>query len=63
MAAALSVPVYLWEEGFSTDEAQQLATEMGSRLPDRIDDRAAAVILQSFIDSHPPGLPLPKPVS
>ncbi len=63
LAAALNVPVYLWEEGFSTDEAQQLAAETGGRLPDRIDDRAAAVILQSFIDSHPPGLPLPKPVS
>src|SRR5260370_8249903 len=45
LAAALSVPIYLWEEGFSTDEAQQLATEIASRLPDLIDNRTTACFL------------------
>ncbi len=62
LAAAVNVPVYLWEEQFSSLEAERLAEEAGIRLSGRIDDRAAAVILQSFIDAHPPGTPLPKPV-
>ncbi len=62
LAAAVSVPVYLWDEQFSTFEAERLMEEAGSRTEGRIDDRAAAVILQSFIDAHPPGTPLPAPV-
>jgi putative Holliday junction resolvase len=62
LAAAVNVPVYLWEEQFSSLEAERLAEERGVRLSGRIDDHAAAVILQSFIDAHPPGTPLPQPV-
>lgn len=62
LAAAVNVPVYLWEEQFSSLEAERLAEEAGTRLSGWIDDRAAAVILQSFIDAHPPGTPLPKPL-
>jgi len=63
LAAAVPVPVYFWDERFSTSEVQQLAAETGSRTHDRIDDRAAAVILQSFIDAHPPGSTPPKIIS
>lgn len=59
LAAAVSVPVYLWNEQFSTQEAQQLLSEAGSQQSGRIDDRAAAVILQNFIDAHPVGTALP----
>lgn len=62
LAAAVSIPVYLWEEGFSSFEADQLALESGAPLTTRNDDRAAAVILQSFIDAHPPGSTLPPMV-
>jgi putative Holliday junction resolvase len=62
LASAVSVPVYLWDEQFSTFEAEQLAIEAGERLTGRVDDRAAAVILQSFINAHPPDTPLPEPI-
>ena len=62
LAAAVSVPVYLWEEQYSSFEAEQIAAEIGLDRAGRIDDRAAAVILQSFIDAHPAGIPLPAPV-
>lgn len=59
LAAAVKIPVYLWDEGFSSFEADQLALELGDSLTTRNDDRAAAVILQSFIDAHPAGSELP----
>lgn len=62
LAAAVSVPVYLWEEQYSSLEAERLAAEAELSPTDRIDDRAAAVILQSFIEAHPSGAALPKPV-
>ncbi len=66
LAAAVSIPVYLWDEQFSTFEAEQIGAELGvptdARNRGRIDDRAAAVILQSFINAHPPGTPLPPPI-
>ncbi|MBX3064522.1 MAG: Holliday junction resolvase RuvX [Anaerolineae bacterium] len=62
LAAAISVPLYLWEEQFSSIEAADLIAAQGSERPDRIDAHAAAVILQSFIDAHPLSVALPKPV-
>jgi putative Holliday junction resolvase len=62
LAAAVSKPIYLWDEQFSTNEAQQLAAKAGKYLSGRIDDWAAATILQSFIDAHPPGSVPPKPL-
>ncbi len=62
LAAAIKVPVYLWQEQFSSLEAQALSDEAGLRRGQRIDDRAAAVILQSFIDAHSEGTPLPPPI-
>ena len=62
LAKAVSVPVYLWPEQFSSFEAEHLAAEAGAKRAERIDDRAAAVILQSFIDAHRVDEPLPDPV-
>jgi putative Holliday junction resolvase len=42
-------PVVTWDETGSTEAALQLA---GTRAP--IDARAAAVILQEYLDAHPP---------
>lgn len=52
--AQTSLPVELWDESGSTQSAQATAVEMG--LPRRkraghLDDVAAAVILQSYLDS------------
>jgi putative Holliday junction resolvase len=50
LAAAVLVPVWLWNESFSSFEAEHLLA--GRRSRDRIDDAAAAVILQSFLDAR-----------
>jgi putative Holliday junction resolvase len=62
LAAAVSIPVYLWDEQFSTSQAEQLAAEAGKTGSGRLDDWAAAAILQSFIEAHPPGAILPNPI-
>jgi putative holliday junction resolvase len=63
LAAAISVPVYGWNESLSTFEAELMTDELGLERRTRIDDRAAAIILQRFIDAHPEGAELPAPVS
>lgn len=64
LAAALDVPVYLWNERYSTDEAIELLTEAGRPLPRQEDAVAAAVILQSFLDAlRDEGFPWPEPVA
>lgn len=62
LAAALALPVYLWDESYSSVEANELLTEIGAAQPDRIDGHAAAVILARFITAHPPGCALPPPL-
>ncbi len=59
LAAHVTPPIYLWEETFSTLEATRLLEEAGVKRRARVDDVAAAVILQSFIDAHPPGTDYP----
>ncbi len=62
LAKVVAIPIYLWPEQFSTFEAERLAAEAGAKSAARIDDRAAAVILQSFIDAHRAGEAIPNPV-
>mgnify|MGYP005848084807 CR=1 FL=1 len=54
LAAAGPLPVWLWDEQFSSSEAARLLDEGGQRRAPgaRIDDAAAAVILQSFLDAR-----------
>ncbi len=48
----LRVPVMLWEEQFSTVQAEQLIRETGRRVNRQtIDAAAAAVVLQSYLDA------------
>ncbi len=61
LAGRVAVPVYLWNETLSTDEARRIAAERGL-YPERVDDLAAAVILQTFLDEHPSGAVYPPPV-
>ncbi len=64
LAAAVSVPVYLWNERYSTQTAEELLAEAEHERPDRVDAVAAAVILQSFLDSlRDHGLDWPDPVA
>jgi putative holliday junction resolvase len=50
-----TIPVGLWDESFSTQTARQTRIEMGVRRNKRkghMDEVAAAVILQSYLDAH-----------
>jgi putative Holliday junction resolvase len=49
----LQVPVKLWDERLSTAQAERLIHEAGKRVSrERIDAAAAAVILQSYLDTQ-----------
>lgn len=64
LAAAIPVPVYLWNERHSSQEAADLLAEAGHSQPERVDAVAAAVILQSFLDAlRDEGVPWPEPVA
>ncbi len=59
MAEALreltDLPITFWDEGFSTQDARAIRLQMGGSRKKRsghLDDVAAAVILQSFLDSR-----------
>jgi len=50
-----SIPVVTWDESFSTKNAQRVRQQMGVSKKDRsghLDDLAAAIILQSYLDSQ-----------
>ena len=63
LAAAVRVPVYLWDERYSTQDAAELLREAGRPMPQRRDAVAAAVILQSFLEARREGLPWPEAVA
>ena len=50
------LPVILWNEQFSSEDAKALARQKRRKPTDPIDDLAARVILQSYIDSLHDGL-------
>jgi putative Holliday junction resolvase len=63
LAAAIPVPVYLWNERYTSQYAADILKETGQERPDRIDDVAAAVILQMFLDAQrDEGMAWPDPV-
>lgn len=54
LSALSSIPVELWDESSSTREARQVSIAMGAKKKNRsghMDDRAAVMILQSYLDS------------
>jgi putative holliday junction resolvase len=56
---ALNVPVVLWDEQLSSADAQELAQQQRRKQHARIDDLAARVILQSYINAAADGLAPP----
>jgi putative holliday junction resolvase len=49
------IPIKMWDESFSTQEARQARIEMGTTRRKRrghLDDLAASVILQSYLDTN-----------
>jgi putative holliday junction resolvase len=57
----VDVPIYFWDEGMSSADAEDELREMGKRIPDRIDNYAAAVILRQFLDAMRAGQSWPAP--
>lgn len=50
-----SLPVVLWDEAFSTQDARAARLAMGmprSRRAGHLDDLAATILLQSYLDAH-----------
>ncbi|MFC1960218.1 Holliday junction resolvase RuvX [Chloroflexota bacterium] len=58
LAAMVKIPIRLWDETLSSEEAERILHDAGQHR-ERIDDAAAAVILQSYLDSMREGLPQP----
>lgn len=56
LAEAITVPVVFWDERHSTVDAEQIVRSRegnrGRRQRVPVDDVAAAVVLQSYLDSH-----------
>ena len=51
-----NLPVELWDESFSTQKARAARIQMGvsrKRRSGHLDEIAATVILQSYLDAHP----------
>lgn len=59
LAKVVSVPIYLWDEGLSSEDALRFLQESEQSLPERVDAHAAAVILQSCLDALHDGHPEP----
>jgi putative Holliday junction resolvase len=50
------IPVEMWDESYSTKDAQRNRIILGEKRNPRnphLDSRAAAIILQSYLDAHP----------
>lgn len=61
LAAATSLPVILWDEQLSTSDARDLARQQRRKPDAPVDDLAARVILQSYIDAIHDNLVEPPP--
>ncbi len=58
------MPVYFYDERYSSQEAEELLAEADQERPDRVDAVAAAVILQNFLNAlRDTNIPWPDPVS
>ena len=58
---AVDLPVVLWDEQLSSADARELARSRKRKPRDPIDDLAARVILQSYLDAVRDGLAEPPP--
>lgn len=55
LRAQTSLPVVLWDEAFTTQDARAVRLAVGApraRRGGHLDDLAAAILLQSYLDAH-----------
>lgn len=57
------LPILLWDEQMSSHDAQEMSRRLKRRYDDPIDDLAARVILQSYLDAIRDGLTPPPDLS
>lgn len=58
LRSALTVPIQTWDERLTSVQAHRYLAEGGTRARDRrqkVDQMAAAILLQSYLDSRPGG--------
>lgn len=60
-SAATDLPIVEWDESLSSDDARQLAIHQRRKPTDPIDDLAARIILQRYLDALHDGLATPPP--
>lgn len=58
-----TLPVVLWDEQLSSEDARELARQKRRKPTEPIDDLAARVILQSYLDAVRDGMAAPPPKS
>jgi putative Holliday junction resolvase len=56
LQATTDLPIITWDESMSSDEAYLIGKQMGRQAYEPIDDLAARVILQSYLDALHDGL-------
>lgn len=64
VAAQITVPLVLWDERYTSTEAERILRERGvrrDRWREQIDAVAAAVILQDYLDAHITPVVVPPP--
>lgn len=61
-AATTPLPIILWDEHMTTVDAAEIARRQGRKLRDHVDDLAARVMLQSYLDAVRDGL-APPPIT
>lgn len=59
LAKAVDLPIIFWDEQLSSADARELARSKGRKPRDPIDDLAARVILQTYLDAIRDGLTEP----
>ncbi len=60
-AETTSLPIIMWDEQLSSADARKLAHRQRRKLDEAIDDLAARIILQSYLDALRDGLATPPP--
>ena len=58
-AVTTTLPIILWDEHMTTVDASEIARRQGRKLRDHVDDLAARVMLQSYLDAVRDGLAEP----
>jgi putative Holliday junction resolvase len=59
--ATTDLPIIEWDEQLTSQEAEAIAKRLGRKTRDPVDDLAARVILQSYLDALADGLATPPP--